>query len=86
METKAALKLVPVTSRVRITNIDKFGFCGREFPPDQSDVGRVCTVDEVVRDDHSSPGQEEFVIVVAVPDGQPWRKLELIDIEIEECC
>jgi len=86
METKSALRLVPVKSRVRITEVDKFGFCGRDFPPDQSDVGRVCTVEEVVVDDFIAPDEPEYAIVMAVPDGQPWRMLQLIDTEIEECC
>lgn len=86
METQAALRLVPGKSRVRITNVDEFGFNGRDDPPDVLDTGRVCTVLEVVVDDFVAPDEPEYAIVVAVPDGQPHRRLELIDHEIEECC
>jgi hypothetical protein len=86
METKTVLKLVPGKSRVRITNVDVFGFCGRDQAPTQQDVGRMCTVEEITVDDFNAPDEPEYAIVMAVPDGQPWRRLQLIDTEVEESC
>lgn len=86
MEMQAALTLVPTKSRVRITEVDDYGFTGRDVPPTRHDVGRMCTVLEIVPDDYSEPGQEEFVIVKVVPDGQPGRQIELVNHEFEESC
>lgn len=73
--------------RVRIVCVDMYGYCGRDFHPQPSDVGKEVVVHTYARwEDGEGDRAYNYGVYEGVIDGEtPPRKVELIDHEVELC-
>ena len=80
--------------RLKILNVDMYGYCGREYHPKETDRGRTVTVlhmeawdattNQMLKDHpapESVPQEDIFCVYTCITCG--GRKLELIDHEVE---
>ena len=69
---------------VVITNVDQYGFCGREHHPDPSDMGIAATVRVIeVCNDHDGEEDLTYTCLTCVTLEPDPRVLELIDFEVK---
>lgn len=86
MKFNLATEVVERGARVRLVRIDRYGFCGRELHPKESDIGFEGVVVDACTDQstHAVTGMltgEDWVCYTVMDEY--GRKLELMNFELE---